>query len=69
MQDLHGRIEHQRDELGAETAVPDADTAEDNADDALDFACWAVWQAELAVLNAIDARAWADERAAASRTS
>jgi hypothetical protein len=42
--------------------------AGDAAVDALDFASWTVWQAELTVLDAIDARARADERAAASGT-
>lgn len=32
--------------------------------EALDYAAWTVWQAELTVLDAIDARARADERAA-----
>jgi hypothetical protein len=34
--------------------------------DALDFAAWALDQAEISVLDAIDARAWADARTAAS---
>src|SRR6266699_3790966 len=38
----------------------------DAAADALDYASWAVDQAQLAVLDAIDARSWADARAAAS---
>jgi hypothetical protein len=69
MRDLQGRIDRKRDELDVKRAEQDAEVAEDNAVDALDFAWWAVKQAELAVLDSIDARAWADERAAASRTS
>lgn len=37
-----------------------------SSDIAPDVAWWAVEQAELSILDAIDARAWADERAAAS---
>src|SRR6266571_2854172 len=43
--------------------------AEDDAADALDYAAWAIDQAEAAVLDAADARAWADARAAASPPS
>jgi chromosome segregation ATPase len=67
--DLHDRIERKRDELDVKEAGHDAEFAEEDALDALDFAEWAVGQAEVAVLNAVDARAWADQRAAASRTS
>jgi hypothetical protein len=49
-------------------AEDDADAAEDDAVDALDYAQWAAAQAEVAVLDAIDARTWADERAAAPGT-
>ena len=63
----HGkdRIDRKRDKLDAKAAEHDA---EENAVDSLDFAEWAAEQAEVAVLDAIGARAWADERAAASRT-
>lgn len=66
VRDLHDRLEHKRGEINADVAADDALAAEDGAVDALDFATWTVWQAELAVLDAIDARARADERAAAS---
>jgi hypothetical protein len=69
MQDLHGRMGRQRDQLDANMAEDDAEGAEEDALDALGYARWAVGQAELAVLDAIDARAWADERAAAPGTS
>ena len=68
-QDLHDRMDRKRDELDAKSAQGDAEGAEEDALDALDFARWAVGQAEVAVLDAIDNRAWADERAAASHTS
>ena len=67
MRDLQDRIDRTRDELDVKTAEHDAEDAEDNAADALDFAGWAAGQTELTILEAIDARAWADERAAASR--
>ena len=69
MRDLHGRIGRKRDELDVKMAEDDAEAAEGDAVDALDYAQWAVGEAELAVLDAIDARTWADERAAAPRTS
>jgi hypothetical protein len=69
MRGLQDRMGRQRDELDATMAEDDAGAAEEDALDALGYAKWAVEQAELAVLDAIDARAWADERAAASRTS
>jgi hypothetical protein len=69
MQDLHGRMGRQRDQLDANMAEDDAEGAEEDALDALGYARWAVGQAELAVLDAIDARSWADERAAAPGTS
>ena len=68
MRDLHDRTERKRGEVKADIADDDATVAEGNAQDALDYASWMVWQAELTVLDAIDARARADERAAASGT-
>jgi hypothetical protein len=67
MRDLHDRIERKRGEVSADIADDDATDAEDAAVDALDYAAWAIRQAQLTVLDAIDARALADERAAASR--
>jgi len=68
MAELRGRIERQRDERDAKAAETDAEAAETDAEaaDALDYAAWATDQAEAAVLDAADARAWADARAAAS---
>ena len=67
MRDLHDRIERKRGEVKADVAENNAMVAEGAAVDALDCAAWTVRQAELTVLDAIDARARADERAAASR--
>lgn len=67
MRDLHDRIGRTKAEVSADIADDDAAEAEGAAVDALDYAAWTVRQAELTVLNAIDARARADERAAASR--
>jgi chromosome segregation ATPase len=64
--DLHDHLERKRGEVRADVADDDAISAEGAAVDALDFAAWAVRQAELSVLDAIDARARADERAAAA---
>ena len=66
MQQLQGQIGRKRDELDVKVAERDAEAAEYNAADALDYAAWAIDQAELAALDAADARAWADARAAAS---
>jgi chromosome segregation ATPase len=67
MRDLHDRIDRTRGEIRADIADDDAGAAEDAAVYALDYAAWTVRQAQLTVLDAIDARALADERAAASR--
>lgn len=64
MQDLHARITRMRDEQDVKKAGHRAELAEADAEEALDFARWAVSEAQLYVLDAIDARAWADERAA-----
>jgi hypothetical protein len=69
MQDLQDRIARKRDQHDVKMAEEDAETAEQDAADALDYATWAVDQAQVAVLDAIDARTWADARAAASPPS
>ena len=66
MQDLHDRIGRQREQHDVKRAEREAEYAEADAADALDYASWAVEQAQLAVLDAIDARIWADARAAAA---
>jgi hypothetical protein len=50
----------------AKAAARDADWAEDDAADALDYAAWTVENAELAMLDAIDARVHADQLAKAA---
>jgi hypothetical protein len=69
MRDLQDRIATKRDQHDVKTAEHDAEDAEQGAAFALDFASWAVDQAKLAVLDAVDARSWADARAAASAPS
>jgi DNA repair exonuclease SbcCD ATPase subunit len=68
-QDLRDRVDRKRDEHDVQKAEREAEEAEQSAADALDYALWVVDQAELAVLDAIDARSWADARAAASPPS
>jgi hypothetical protein len=57
---------HQGEDRQAESTTGragEANWAEDDAFAALDYAAWSVHMARLAVLDAIDARAYADERA------
>ncbi len=69
MQDLQDRVARKRDQHDVKMAEEDAEAAEQDAADALDYATWAIDQAQVAVLDAIDARTWADARAAASPPS
>ena len=50
----------------AKAAATDADWAEAEAADALDYADWTVDNAQLAMLDALDARAYADDLAKAA---
>jgi len=68
-EDVKARIDKRNRQLDAKAAAKDADWAEADAADALDFADWAIESAGLAVLDAIDARAFADERAKAATGS
>jgi hypothetical protein len=68
MRELKQRIQQRRDEHDAKDAAKAADRAEDYAADSLDFAAWAIEQAELDVLEAIDARALAVAKAAEAST-
>jgi hypothetical protein len=61
--DVKAKVAQRGRELNAETADDDAAWAETDADYALDFAAWSVSNARLAVLDAIDARAYATEQA------
>jgi hypothetical protein len=65
-QDLQDRMARKRDQHDVKVAEEEAEAAEEDAADALDYATWVVEQAKLAVLDAVDARTWADARAAAS---
>jgi hypothetical protein len=65
VQAIRDKVDRQRDELDVKRAERDAEDAEADAADALDYAAYVVDQAQLAVLDAVDARTWADARAAA----
>ena len=62
-------MERKRDEHDVKRVKTEAEAAEDDALAALDFVSWAIEHAEVAVLDAIDARTWADSRSAVSQTS
>ena len=62
-EDIKAKINKRTDQLDAKAAATDADWAEDDAAEAIDYAVWMVYDAQLAVLDALDARAYADERA------
>jgi hypothetical protein len=62
-EDIQAKIEKRADQLDAKAAATDADWAEQDAADALDYAVYVIYDAQLAVLDALDARAYADERA------
>jgi hypothetical protein len=65
-EDIKAKIDKRNRQLDAKDAARDADWADADAADAVDFADWAVDNAELAILDAIDARAYANERAKAA---
>jgi hypothetical protein len=62
-EDMRAKINKRADQLDAKAATTDADLAEQAAADAIDYAILMVLDAQLAVLDALDARAYADERA------
>jgi hypothetical protein len=64
--DVKAKINKRNRELVAKDAANEADWSEGEASDALDFADWAVRNAQLAILDAIDARARAAELAKAA---
>jgi hypothetical protein len=66
IEDAKAKIERRTRELDAKAAGREANQADANAADAIDFAEWALDSAELAILDAIDAHAYADERARAA---
>jgi exonuclease VII large subunit len=59
--DLKAKMEQRRRERNAETAATEADWAEADAEAAIDLASWATDNARLAILDALDARGYADE--------
>jgi hypothetical protein len=63
MTEVRTRIEKRGQKLDAKAAATDADWAEADAADAIDYAEWAVENAKYVILSAVDARAYADERA------
>ncbi len=69
MSDVKANIDKRTRQVDAKVAGKDADWAEADAAEALDFADWAVENAQLAMLGAIDARAHADRLAKAAANS
>ena len=67
--DMKAKIDKRNREMDAKAAAKEADWVEDDAVAALDHAAWTLSSARLAVLDAIDARAYAVERANAARSS
>jgi hypothetical protein len=63
MDDFDATMDRRADQLDAKVAARQADGAEADAADAIDYAAWTVDNARLAVLDAIDARVYADELA------
>ncbi|MFD8250580.1 hypothetical protein [Nocardia sp. NPDC059691] len=68
MEDVKAKIDKRNDQIDANMAAAEAEFAEADASDAIAYAGWVVDNARLAVLDALDARKYAGERAkAASR--
>ena len=63
--ELKARAERRANEIDSDIAESDADMADVDASAALDYADWAVENARVAILDAIDARVGADEKATA----
>ena len=63
--ELKAKAQQRADQVDADFAGSDADGAEADAYTGIDFADWAVENARLAILDAIDARVYADEKEAA----
>jgi hypothetical protein len=64
MSDIKARMKKRDREMDADAAATDAEFAEADAAYAIDYAAWSIDNARLAVLDAIDARANANVRAA-----
>jgi hypothetical protein len=63
LDDFEAKMDRRADQRDAKLAARQADGAEADAADAIEFAAWTVDHARLAVLDAIDARVYADELA------
>jgi hypothetical protein len=63
LDDFEAKMDRRADQRDAKVAARQADGAEADAADAIEFAAWTVDHARLAVLDAIDARVYADELA------
>jgi hypothetical protein len=63
MKDVKARTDKRNRQVDADLAATDADFAEADATAAIDYAAWTIDNARLAVLDAIDARAYANMRA------
>ena len=66
MDDLKAKIDQGGAQLDANMAADDAAWAEESAAAAIDYAGWTLDNARLAILDAIDARAYADDLAKAA---
>jgi hypothetical protein len=69
MSDAKANADKRARHVDAKVAAKDADWAESDAAESLDFANWAVENAQLTVLDAIHARAYADQLARAEANS
>jgi hypothetical protein len=67
MDDFEAKMDRRADQRDAKLAARQADGAEADAADAIEFAAWTVDHAWLAVLDAIDTRIYADELAQQGR--
>ena len=69
MSDVKANIDKRTRQVDAKVAADDAKWAEADAAEALDFADWAVENAQLTMLDAVHARAYADKLAKAAANS
>ena len=63
MDDVKARMDKRSLQIDADMAATDAEMAEADATAAIDYAAWTIDNSRLAVLDAIDARAYANTRA------
>jgi len=69
MSDVKANVDRRTRQADAKLAATEADWAEADSAEALNFADWAVESAQLAMLDAIHARAYADQLAKAAVSS